>query len=191
MTYSGNKLRSVKLFIKSDVLALVCTWMPPPTRLGRPRKYGRPARAVTVTLPEDVLGRLVRIHPDVGIAIVKLIERNTTRPLQPIARAEIARYGKHAVIVVTPVNALRRLRGVQLVPIGDGRALISLDPSQSVSGLELQLRDAIEHPKTTKEERDVLELTAQILRRARCARGRTLHTRTIIVLAARRTPELR
>ena len=162
--------------------------MATPNRLGRPRKYGRPARAVTVTLPEDVLGKLGSIHPDVGIAIVKLIEQNSPGRVQPIARAEIAAYGKHGVIVVTPVNALRRLKGVQLVPIGDGRALISLDPSQSVSGLELQLRDAIEHPRTTKGERDVLELTAEILRRARCARGRTLHTRTIIVLAAKRTP---
>jgi hypothetical protein len=162
--------------------------MPTSTRLGRPPKYGRPARAVTVTLPEDVLDRLGSIHPDVGIAIVKLIEESTRPQVQPIARAEIARYGKHAVIVVTPVNALRRLRGVQLVPIGDGRALIALDPSQSVSGLELQLRDAIESPKTTKQEREVLELTARILRRARCARGGTLGTRTIIVLAAKRTP---
>ena len=159
-----------------------------PTRLGRPRKYGRPARAVTVTLPEDILGRLGTIHPDVGVAIVNLIERNTPRRSQPIAPAEIARYGKHAIIVVSPVRALRRLKGVQLVPIGDGRALISLDASQSVSGLELQLRDAIENPKTTKQEREVLELTARILRRARYARGSTLDTRTIIVLAAKRAP---
>ena len=36
--------------------------MPSQTRLGRPTKYGRPARAVTVTLPEDVIGRLEH-HP--------------------------------------------------------------------------------------------------------------------------------
>jgi hypothetical protein len=106
--------------------------------------------------------------------------------VHPVAPAEISRYGKHAVIVVTPVRALRRLKGVQLVPIGDGRALISLDSTHSVSELELQLRDAVEDHKTTGEEREVLELLAEILRRARGAGGHTLETRTIIVLAAKR-----
>ena len=45
---------------------------------GRPSKYGRPARAVTVTLPEDILDRLSAVHTDVGSAIVNLVER--TRP---------------------------------------------------------------------------------------------------------------
>ncbi len=157
--------------------------MPSQTRLGRPTKYGRPARAVTVTLPEDVIGRLSTIHTDVGVAIVNLVERKIATRVQPIAPAEITRYGKHAVIVVTPVKALRRLKGVQLVPIGDGRALISLDPSHSVPSLELQLRDALESG-TTGQERDILEGIADILRRARGARGQRLETRSIIVLAA-------
>jgi hypothetical protein len=157
--------------------------MPSPTRLGRPTKYGRPARAVTVTLPEDVIGRLSNIHTDVGVAIVNLVERKVPSRVEPIAAAEIARYGKHAVIVVTPVKALRRLKGVQLVPIGDGRALISLDPSHSVPSLELQLRDALENG-ATGQEREILEGIADILRSARGARGQRLETRNIIVLSA-------
>jgi hypothetical protein len=156
--------------------------MPTQSRLGRPSKYGRPARAVTVTLPEDILGRLSKIHTDVGVAIVNLVERKIPNRIQPIAPAEIARYGKHAVIVVTPVRALRRLKGVQLVPIGGGRALISLDPLHSVPSLELQLRDALENG-ATGQERDILEAIADILRRARGARGQALETRNIIVLA--------
>src|SRR5262245_53728902 len=105
--------------------------MAPTSRLGRPKKYGRPARAVTVTLPEDTLTRLSAMPTDVGSAIVNVVERSAPVRLQPIRAAEIARYGNHAVIIVSPSRALKRLRGVQLVPIGDGRALISLTPSMS------------------------------------------------------------
>jgi hypothetical protein len=151
---------------------------------GRPKKYGRPAHAVTVTLPDDILGHLSTINADIGTAIVHVIERKRRRSVEPVPPAEISRYGKHAVIVVTPVKVLRRLKGVQLVPIGEGRALISLDSTHSVSELELQLRDAVESPRTKGHEREVLELLAEILRGARGERGHTLETRTIIVLAA-------
>ncbi len=157
------------------------------SRLGRPRKYGRPARAVTVTLPEDTLTRLSAIHADVGSAIVNLVERKTPDRMQPIRPAEIARYGNHAVIVVTPSRALKRLRGVQLVPIGDGRALISLLPSVSVSALELQVRDALERQDVHVREREALTAIADILRRGRASRDLTFQARTIIVLAARRS----
>jgi hypothetical protein len=154
----------------------------PQSRLGRPSKYGRPARAVTVTLPEDILGRLSTIHTDVGLAIVNLVEKNRANRLAPIAPAEITSYGKHAVIAVTPTKALRRLKGVQLIPIGNGRALIALDPAHTVSALELQLRDALENGEAEGQEWDILEGIKNILQRARSARGRRLETRTIIVL---------
>jgi hypothetical protein len=153
--------------------------------LGRPRKYGRPARAVTVTLPEDTLARLATIHADVGSAIVNVVERTALGRTQPIAAAEIAQYGNHAVIIVSPSRALKRLRGVQLVPIGDGRALISLAPSMSISALELQVRDALEGKDVQDRERQTLQSIADILRRGRASRGLTFEARTIIVLASK------
>lgn len=153
--------------------------------LGRPRKYGRPAKAVTVTLPEDTLARLSAIHADVGSAIVNVVARAAPTRMQPIADAEIAQYGNHAVIIVSPCRALKRLEGVQLVPIGDGRALISLAPSMSISALELQVRDALERGDVQPREHDTLKSLAGILRRGRAARGMTFHARTIIVLASR------
>jgi hypothetical protein len=83
---------------------------------------------------------------------------------------------------VTPAKALRRLKGVQLIPIGRGRALIALDATHSVSALELQLRDALENGEVSGQEREILEGIAEILRRARGARGQVLETRNIIVL---------
>jgi hypothetical protein len=157
--------------------------MPTQSRLGRPSKYGRPARAVTVTLPEDILGRLSTINTDVGLAIVNLVEKNRSNRVPLVPPAEITSYGKHSVIAVTPAKALRRLKGVQLIPIGNGRALIALDPTHSVPALELQLRDALESGEAKGHERDILEGIADILRRTRSARGLRLETRSIIVLA--------
>ena len=155
-----------------------------PPRRGRPNKYGRPARAVTVTLPDDILARLLAIHADVGSAIVKLVEQRTSARMAAIRPAELTHYGNNAVIIVTPAPILRRLRGVQLVPVGDGRALISLTPSTPISSLELQVRDALERTPMNNRERKLLESLADILRRSRVARGFVSEARTIIVLAA-------
>jgi len=152
---------------------------------GRPSKYGRPARAVTVTLPEDILARLSAIHTDVGSAIVNLVERKTQARTSPIRPAEVTRYGNRAVIIVTPSPTLRRLRGVQLVPVGNGRALISLASSTSISSLELQVRDALERMTPRDREREGLQSLADILRRSRGPRDFTSEARTIIVLAWR------
>jgi hypothetical protein len=149
---------------------------------GRPRKYGRAARAVTVTLPEDVLVRLSTVHADLGRAIVAMTERSGTRRARPTRQAEIAEYGNRAVIVVNPARALRRVPGVQLVPLGNGRALISLDDQYSIPRLELDLRDALEQRGLTKMERDLLESIGSILHNARSSGDLVAKPRTIIVL---------
>src|SRR4051812_4460961 len=103
---------------------------------GRPMKYGRASRAVTLTLPEDVIDRLCEVDEDLGRAIVALTERHAARQHRlrapRLRQAELTAFGNHAVIVVNPAKELRRLPGVQLVPIGNGRALISLEPHYSV-----------------------------------------------------------
>ena len=153
---------------------------------GRPRKYGRPARAITLTLPEDVLARLRDVDTDLGRAIVKIVERRPARRVAATAPAEIARYGTHAVIVVTPVKPLKRLPGVQLVPMGDGRCLISLDPRHSIPQLEIDIRDALARGRLAPLERDTLEAIASILRDTRISHVATPEERTIIVFESRR-----
>src|SRR5215471_6505244 len=87
---------------------------------GRPRKFGRPSRAVTVTLPEDVLTRLGAIDDDLGRAVVAAVDRAAPKTKLP-PPAELATYGNHAIILVTPVKALKQLPGVELIPIGGNR----------------------------------------------------------------------
>ena len=153
---------------------------------GRPRKYGRPARAVTVTLPEDVLARLSAVHTDIGRAIVRLVERRAPARTDKVTPAAIAQFGNHAVIVVTAVKALRRLPGVELVPIGDGRALISLESPRSIAALELQIRDSIERGEAHGDERAALEFVARVLRQGRARQGLRLEARSLIVLVSNR-----
>jgi hypothetical protein len=153
---------------------------------GRPPKYGRPSRAVTVTLPEDVLAGLGAVDADLGRAIVRLAERRGPGRARARRPAELSSYGNHAVIIVNPANALKRLNGVQLVPVGNGRALIALAQPHSIPQLELSVRDAIERGDVSRRERETLEAIVGILQQARRSRSVTLAERTIIVLESRR-----
>lgn len=153
---------------------------------GRPPKYGRASRAVSLTLPEDVIRRLSAIDADLGRAIVTLAERSTPKRSRAPRPAEIASYGNHAVIIVTPVKALKRLAGVQLVPVGNGRALIALERTHSIQQLELEIGDVIEHNNVPLPDRQALKAIADILRRTRRSREVSLEERMIIVLESTR-----
>jgi hypothetical protein len=135
-----------------------------------------------VTLPEDVMTRLRAIDSDLGRAIVTMAEDRAPRRERRVRTAELATYGKQAVIVVLPVRTLKRLSGVQLVPIGNGRALISLDRLRSSADFELQLNDALERNGVQDDERESLQLLSSILRDARRSQSVSVQERTIIVL---------
>jgi hypothetical protein len=159
--------------------------IPKPGR-GRPQKFGRRARSITLTLPDDILERLCAVNPDVGRAIVSLVDRAPRKVTRARAPAEVATYGNHAVILVTPVPAFKRLRGVQLVPVADGRALIALERPHSIPQLELEVRELLETELLTTSERPVLEALMTILRDARLSHRLTVVERSIIVFEARR-----
>lgn len=153
---------------------------------GRPPKFGRPARAVTVTLPEDVITRLGAIDVDLGRAIVDLVEHKRRPPAGLIRPAELSSYGSRSVIVVPPITALKQIDGVELVPFGHNRALISLDRSHRVPELELDVRDALEHDEIRRTDRPTVEAVAGILQWARLSGEVAIEERTIIVLEAKR-----
>jgi hypothetical protein len=153
---------------------------------GRPRKFGRHASSVTLTLPDDVLERLGALNGDLARAIVALVER-VPRKLRSVRRpAEVATFGNHAVILVTPVAALKKLRGVQLVPVADGRALIALDHPHSIPQLELDVREMLDQRPLKAPERAVLDALAAILRDARVSHRLSVVERSIIVFEGKR-----
>ncbi len=153
---------------------------------GRPRKFGRASRAVTITLPEDVLARLASIDADLGRAIVASVDRAVLPRSRTPPPAELATFGSHAVILVTPIKALKRIAGVELIPIGRNRALISLDGAHQIPRLELDVRDAIERDGSDPVARRGLAALADILRDARLSGHFKVAERTIIVLESGR-----
>ena len=147
---------------------------------GRPRKFGRPARSVALTLPLDVIATLERHDSDLSRAIVQLAA--TAGPDRAAAReAELSRYGRRAVIVVSPSRTLRRIPGVELVPLPSGRALISLDRSLTAEAFELRLRDLLD-AGVPEPDRTGMRQVVQVLTDARRSDGVQLQARTILVL---------
>ena len=156
------------------------------SRRGRPQKFGRPARAVTLTLPEDILTALASVDEDVSRAVVRLCQPLVADVL-PRPPAELSKYGNSAVIVVKPVSALEQIPGVTLVPLPDGRALISLDEVMTLYEFELKLRDALDATGSGDAREDaVLASIAEILKSARRTKGIALRQRSIIVLQSTR-----
>jgi hypothetical protein len=149
-------------------------------RRGRPRKFLGRSSAVTLTLPEDVLATLRSVDTDLSRAVVRLAQPELAK--RPHPPAELAVFGRKAVIVVNPTQTLEERTGVSLVPLPDGRALISFDHPLTIAQLELMLRDAVEDRRLVGADRAVFEAIAEILGEARRSEGVVVRQRSIIVL---------
>ena len=147
---------------------------------GRPKKFTRPARTLSVTLPEDVCDALTTLDRDISRAIVRIVMAHGDERTAP--NLEVATFGSRAVIVVTPTRALSGMKGVELVPLADGRALIAIDDTMSEPQFELAVRDALDGSQLETDDRALLEQLATVLRDARSDGGLVL--RRIIVLRA-------
>ena len=152
-------------------------------RRGRPRKFYAPSRAVTLTLPETVIAALSAIDHDLSRAVVRGIQPRLAR--HPHPPAELARFGRRAVIVVNPTRTFEQRTGAFLVPLPDGRALISFDDSLTVARLELRIQDALEDHDLSVEDRSILEEIKGLLEVGRRSGQVLVHQRNIIVLESK------
>jgi hypothetical protein len=157
-------------------------------RRGRPRKFTGPSRAITLTLPLDVVEALGAIDADLSRAIVRLTQPELAK--RPHPSAELVVFGKRAVIVVNPTRTLEDRTGVELVPLPDGRALISFDQATTIPGLELGIEDAVDDRRLSAEDRAVFEAVLNILKTARRSGDVGVLQRNIIVLESRRHPKI-
>ena len=138
-----------------------------------------------MTLPEHVLAALAALDPDLGRAVVRLAQPLLGERRHP--PAELATFGRHSVIVVTPSRTLEKRTGIELIHLPDGRALISFDRSKTIPGLELVIADALDDPSLSPADREVFQAVAGILKSARRADHVELLQRHVIVLETRRT----
>ena len=153
-------------------------------RRGRPRKFTLPSRPVTLTLPVRVLDALGAIDADLGRAIVRLAQREVGKGPHP--PAELAAFGRHAVIVVNPSRTLEQRTGVELLHLPDGRALIAFEQARTVAEFELKIADVLEDPRLPRTDRDIFAAIGDILRTARRSDEVSLLQRNVIVLETRR-----
>lgn len=147
---------------------------------GRPRKFARPSHAVTLTLPDEIIDALAKIDADLSRAVVRLAQPEVAK--RPHPPAELATFGRRAVIVVNPTRTLEQRTGVLLVPLSDGRALISFDEPLSVAQLELRIQDAIEDPRLSRADAEVFRTIGRLLREARHATDVAVEQRHIIII---------
>jgi len=164
----------------------VLTSMSVRTKLGRgrPQKFGRHAKSVTLTLPDDVLERLCAIDSDMGRAIVDCGPDAPQAPARATSGGRSQRTANTLSSLLRRLPALKKLRGVQLVPVADGRALISLNHPHSIRSWSSTFGRCWNTGCSGRSERPVLEALANILRDARTSHRLTVVERSIIVFEA-------
>jgi hypothetical protein len=167
-------------------------------RRGRPSKFGRPSRVVAVTLPEDVISKLHRLHRDLGWAIVKLIDSQASPRSKPYQETEpdlepdveLVTVADRRALIAVNREVIRNLPGVNIIPLSGTRAFLALDIDRGLSDLELAVNDTLVSSTLGRRERQGLVTLQAQLRTWRKDQGLRFHTRAIIVVErlARKTP---
>lgn len=162
-------------------------------RRGRPPKFGRPARLVAVTLPNDVVSWLEAIDPDVARAIVRLHDEALHRGPRPAPAkkpaAELVDVGGSRGLIVVDPALVRGVSGVAAIPFGESRAFLALEPSWTMADLELSVVDCVERENAGERARGDLTAFRDQLRAWRTDPSMAMESRAIIV--ARRRPVTR
>ena len=154
-------------------------------RRGRPSKFGRPSQVVALTLPEDVVRGLRKIHPDLGWAIVRLLEKASTR--RPVAEkpqpdAELVTIADRRSLIVVNRAVFKRLPGINIIPLHGNQAFLALDAGRGMTDLELAVIDRLDDPALDSLERKALQNLRAQLRTWRQDPLMRFHSRSVIVV---------
>jgi hypothetical protein len=157
------------------------------SKRGRPAKFGRPARLVALTLPEDVIRALRGVDPDIGWAIVRLVEpltKNSTiaATSEPERPVELAHLPKRRALIVVREPLLRDIPGVTMIPLADGRAFLAFDGPGGIADLELAILDRIDMAVGAPADLAALKEFREILRSWRLDSNLRFKTKSIIVV---------
>jgi hypothetical protein len=152
-------------------------------RRGRPPKFGSPSHLVALTLPDDVVTGLRRIHPDLAWAIVSLFEKHPPgADAKPPADFELLRIAERRSLIVVKRACFTHLPGVDIVPLSSDYALLALATDRGLSDLELAVLDRLDEPSLPEAESAALHAFRLQLREWRTDRALTFRTRAIIVV---------
>lgn len=152
---------------------------------GRPAKFGRPARVVAFTLPEDAIDRLRRVHRDLGWAVVKLLDGQAGlragRDEGP-PEVELVDVADRRSLIVVNREVIKNLPGVHVVPLDGRRAFLALEIDRGMSDLELAVSDRLADTAMHAQERQALSRLQTQLRAWRRDGAMRAYTRAIIVV---------
>lgn len=149
---------------------------------GRPLKFGRPTKPLSLSLPDDVVDWLTGLDPDPAWAIVGLFEKARQRSSGKHGQqAELVQLpGKRGLILVAP-DAFDGLEGVSVIRLSDGRGFLALEAGKGYADLELAVADQLDAPGIGPERRKSLAIIRQQLRDWRQA-GLKFESRSILVV---------
>ena len=152
---------------------------------GRPPKFGRPGRVVALTLPEEAIRRLKRIHVDPAWAIVHLLQRHSPQTLKHEhfgADSELVSVAHGRSLIVVNPHVFKKLPGINMIPLHGDRAFLALDREAGVADLELAVLDRMATRSIGARERSALAELRRHLRRWRRDPSLRCQTRSIIVV---------
>ena len=138
---------------------------------GRPRKFERPSRVITLTLPEDTIDRLSQINTDRAKAIVQAVEIATpleseTRPA--VELIEVA--SKVGMLSVPYCGYLHGIPGLKFISIAPNRFLMALSVGSTLSSVEISLSDELEKLAGDDEKMRERQILKQLLTHLRTLR---------------------
>lgn len=154
-------------------------------RRGRPSKFGRPSQVVALTLPDEVVRGLRKIHADVAWAIVTLFEKSPAGAASAADAhpdVELVTVADRRSLIVVNRDVFKSLPGISVVPLHGDRAFLALEAGSGMTGLELAVIDRLEDPALETRERKALQKLRAQLRAWRHDRTLRFHSRSIIVV---------
>jgi hypothetical protein len=153
---------------------------------GRPSKFGRPSQVAAITLPDEVVKGLKKIHPDLAWAIVTLFEKSPKASAAPVSNhqpdAELVKIAERRSLIVVNRAAFRSLPGINIVPLDATHAFLALDAGKGLADLELTVVDRLEGKNLLPRERKALAALRDQLSGWRHDRSLTFHSRAVIVV---------
>jgi hypothetical protein len=150
---------------------------------GRPLKYGRPARVVALTLPQDTIDALRQIDGDIGRAIVMLVNAfaaPASEADRPIVDYE--KVGPRRSLIVVDRDVVKGVPGCDLIPISEERAFLALKDGRRLQDLELAILDRLADHTVNGRQREGLEALRRTLMECRRAPGVEVESRSIFVV---------
>ena len=138
---------------------------------GRPRKFERPSRVITLTLPEDTIDRLSQINTDRAKAIVQAVEIATppeseTRPA--VELIEVA--SKVGMLSVPYCGYLHGIPGLKFISIAPNRFLMALSVGSTLSSVEISVSDELEKLADDDDKMRERQILKQLLTHLRTLR---------------------